>query len=341
MKTYQPLVSIIIPLYNRRRYIEECIDSIFAQTCQDFEVFVVDDGSTDGGAELCEEKYGGDARFHLVRQKNEGAWAARNHGIDLAHGRYVTFLDNDDFLGAQNGLQYMADLADQTQADVTASMGCYDLLDGDNHLHPRFDDPAHKEHPYVLSDTMEGRMAWYDQYASAAIWNKFFRRDFLERYHIRFPKTRYHEDCLFVIPCLFRAKTYVCTPFLYYVYRISHGSILRAPKTLDDMEEIVQTMPRILQSVDDFLGDMPYFKQHPASLRLVKERQLDELLKMPRQWGFYPTPTEHVDAMKDAVQEAFASIELSTKEMTLLLAYLFTRYNEDCAILEKESGSRE
>ena len=70
MKTYQPLVSIIIPLYNRRRYIEECIDSIFAQTCQDFEVFVVDDGSTDGGAELCEEKYGGDARFHLVRQKN-------------------------------------------------------------------------------------------------------------------------------------------------------------------------------------------------------------------------------------------------------------------------------
>lgn len=80
--TVQPLVSVIIPLYNRREYIEECIDSIFAQTCQDFEILCIDDGLTDSGPEFCEEKYGDDARFHLVQQSNQGTWAARSHGLE-------------------------------------------------------------------------------------------------------------------------------------------------------------------------------------------------------------------------------------------------------------------
>lgn len=328
----QPLVSVIIPLYNRRKYIEECIDSVFAQTCQDFEILCIDDGSTDGGPSFCAAKYGGDARFHLVRQENAGTWAARNRGLDLARGRYVTFLDHDDFLGT-NAFERMAALAEETQADVVASMGRYLLRDGDNRLVPLSNDPAHASHAYVLPDTMEGRLAYYQQPVSEAVWNKFFRRAFLEQHQIRFQPVRYRDDCVFTLACLFHARTFVCTPFLYYVYRISQGSVLRAHKTLEDVGKVIETMPQVLRAVDYLLAGLPYFAAHPEALRAVKEKQLDELLEMLLQWKCYPTPAAYADALKNAVCEAFASLDLSSGETAFLFTYLFDRFNANRALV--------
>ena len=335
--TVQPLVSVIIPLYNRREYIEECIDSIFAQTCQDFEILCIDDGSTDDGPEFCKEKYGGDVRFHLVQQSNQGTWAARNHGLNLAQGTYVTFLDHDDFLGT-NAFERMTTLAEETKADVVASMGRYLLRDGDNRLVPLLNNPAHASHAYVLSDTMEGRLAYYEQPVSEAVWNKFFRRSFLENSHIRFQPVRYRDDCIFVLSCLFHAKTFVCTPFLYYVYRISYGSALRAHKTLDDVKKVIETMLQVLHGVDWDLSDIPYFRAHPEAMRIVKEKQLDELLETMRHWGFYPTPEEYVDVMRETIFQTFTSLELSAEESAFLLTYLFDRFNANRAIVERVKG---
>lgn len=94
MNTSSPLVSVIIPLYNARSYIGECVDSVLDQTYRPIEVIVVDDGSTDTSADFVEFHYG--RRVRLVRQKNQGASAARNHGLDVATGDYIQFLDADD-----------------------------------------------------------------------------------------------------------------------------------------------------------------------------------------------------------------------------------------------------
>lgn len=99
--------SIIIPLYNKRPYVERTLRSVFAQTFTDYEVLVVDDGSTDGSAELVQQYT--DARLHIYRKENGGVCSARNYGIRKAQGDYIAFLDADDewhpeFLSALDNL---------------------------------------------------------------------------------------------------------------------------------------------------------------------------------------------------------------------------------------------
>ena len=317
-------LSVIVPMYNRRKYIEECLDSILTQTYRDLEVIVVDDGSTDGSDALVEEKYGRDPRVVLTRQANQGAGMARNRGLELAHGKYVTFVDSDDFLGRE-GFAYMVALAEKEQADVVYSMNNYIVRDGEYTLQESSSlAPGIREH-FALPDALEGRLEFYQQYPILAVWNKLFRRDFLERYAIRCSSLPYREEASFAIPCLFRAGRYVVTPFRYYVYRVSPGSVVRGHKTLDDVEKLIRMIPPLLQGITDVLKGIPAFDQHPAYVRAVKERQLGDLFAMMRAWNWYPIPEESKALVKDVMEEAFAAFDAP---QAFLLQYLFYHYNE-------------
>ena len=91
-------VSLILPVYNTGKYLRQCLESIENQTLKNFEVFCVDDGSTDDSVEIISEYVKKDSRFHLLEQKNAGGGAARNHGMEAAKGEYLAFLDSDDFI---------------------------------------------------------------------------------------------------------------------------------------------------------------------------------------------------------------------------------------------------
>ena len=91
-----PLVSVIIPIYNVRRFIERGLNNVFAQSCQDFEILLSDDGSTDGSYEECQAWALKDSRIRVLHQENKGAGAARNHGIEEARGEFIYFFDIDD-----------------------------------------------------------------------------------------------------------------------------------------------------------------------------------------------------------------------------------------------------
>jgi len=327
-------LSVIVPMYNRRDYIARCIDSILGQTLRELEVICVDDGSTDGSAEFCAQRYGAEPRFRLVRQVNAGAGAARNRGLELARGRYVTFVDSDDYL-FPDGYAQMYALAEQDQADVVDSLGCYLVRDGEAELQQKYDVPHPAQKPYLLEPAISARLELYRLRPITAVWNKFFRRRFLQEQRLSFQTTAYHEDCLFMIACLFQAPRYVCTPFLYYAYCVSRTSILRQHKSLDDAIIVMQQLPLLARGIRAQLAKVPYFAQHAAALHEVQAAQFEGLLQMLRQWGFYPVPEAARDDFLAALQEGVADSQLTAAEAAWLVAWLCHRYNESQSLLER------
>lgn len=92
------MVSIIVPIYNREKYLKRCIDSIVAQTYSDLEIILVDDGSTDGSSQICDEYAASDSRISVIHQQNAGSSLSRIRGIENAHGEYIQFVDSDDWI---------------------------------------------------------------------------------------------------------------------------------------------------------------------------------------------------------------------------------------------------
>ena len=112
-----PKLSVIVPVYNTEKYLRECIDSILAQTFTDFELILVDDGSTDGSGIICDEYADKDPRVQVIHQQNGGATVARRSGVRIARGEYVTFVDSDDWIDS-DFYAPMIEKIKETGADV-------------------------------------------------------------------------------------------------------------------------------------------------------------------------------------------------------------------------------
>ena len=117
MEERKPLVSVIVPVYNVYPYLRDCVQSVQAQSYQNWELLLVDDGSTDGSGELCDELAVEDGRIQVFHKPNGGLSDARNHGMHHARGEYFCFLDSDDLL-PENALEKLVGLCEQHRADV-------------------------------------------------------------------------------------------------------------------------------------------------------------------------------------------------------------------------------
>ena len=113
----QALISVIIPVYNVENYLRECIESVLNQTFRDFEVILVDDGSTDSSGDICDEYVEKDERVTVIHQKNGGLSVARNTGLSEANGKYVYFLDSDDYI-SENALATLLNIAENDSSDI-------------------------------------------------------------------------------------------------------------------------------------------------------------------------------------------------------------------------------
>ncbi|GAA1251140.1 hypothetical protein GCM10009665_47310 [Kitasatospora nipponensis] len=189
-----PRLSVVVPIYNVERYLQECLDSIAAQTFEDFECVMVDDGSTDTSAAIAEAFAAQDARFRLVRQENKGLGAARNTGwrhLD-PHAEYLAYVDSDDTL-PPGAYQLMISTLDETGSDFAAgnalrfrSTGSYQ---SGAHRKP-FAQTRLRTHVTEVPALVTDRTAW----------NKVYRRSFYDGAELHYPEGILYEDAPVSVP---------------------------------------------------------------------------------------------------------------------------------------------
>ena len=247
-----PIVSVIVPLYNNKRFVGECITSILNQTLQDIEVILVDDGSTDGGLAYCQQRFGRNSRVRMYSlSENQGPGQARNRGLDLATGKYVVFVDSDDRI-KPDMLESLYHVAEQNNADIVHSRGRWLLSEDGGYEEACIDDRIITKQPQLLPASREKRMELLASRAFyAALWTKMFSLQFLREHNIRFAAITNDEDWLFVYQCLKYAGRVLMIPQLYYEYRVTNHSILRGDHPDSKIADYMHTLAVLLYKVEE------------------------------------------------------------------------------------------
>lgn len=181
------MISIILPTYNCESTLARCMESVLSQQFKDFELLLVDDGSTDGTPALCDAYTAKDSRVHAFHKLNGGVSSARNLGLDNAVGEWIIFVDSDDIL-AESALQLIYD--ETAHQDLERPDLIVENLMIIHHNEPAF--ALYGPELYTVSQL-------YHQGLWGAVWNKTFSRIIIDKYKIRFDESlRFSEDCLFV-----------------------------------------------------------------------------------------------------------------------------------------------
>lgn len=229
--------SIIVPVYNVKAYLPECMDSLLNQACRDFEIILVDDGSTDGSGMLCDGYQAAyPDRVRTVHQANGGLGAARNTGIDLAVGDYLLFVDSDDLL-EESALACLSEHIDRTGADMYTFGFSY--LRGAALL-PGEDSSLEGAEPFALADKPEILL----QTPSACL--RICRREIYVDHGFRFPPRVWYEDLRTTPKLLPECKSIVVLPQRLYRYRQREGSIMHNPNLRRNLE-IIEAMEDLRQ----------------------------------------------------------------------------------------------
>ena len=222
-----PKVTIVVTAYNVEKYIEKCLQSVEKQTYTNYEVFVVDDGSSDRTGMLAEEFCKGKDNYQYVRQENAGVSVARNNGIDRATGAFIMFVDGDDYLDTIAVQEYVMTIDDDT--DILCSC-CHAFTDNSTYDDHFFDRTYYMqsidEKERLFMQLMNGNYGKPNGKGSTAVgvpWGKLYRRCFLNQYAIRFdPELRRMQDNMFNMYAFYHAHKVIYYDKAFYNYRLEH-----------------------------------------------------------------------------------------------------------------------
>lgn len=214
-----PLVSVIVPVYNGERHIRQCVESILGQTMRDFELICVNDGSIDGTAAILDELAARDERMRTIHQENRGEGAARNAGLDVAAGRYLSFFDADDFTEPQL-LEHTVAYANETDADIVVyRVDSYNDETGETLPLPwSLDTEAFPQRVFSPLANPDRLFYAFQNWT----WNKLFRAEFISDCELRFHEIQRSADLYFVCCALARAKRIATVDEVLYHYRVNN-----------------------------------------------------------------------------------------------------------------------
>lgn len=198
------LVSVIIPVYNVENYLKQCLDSVIRQTLNNIEIICVDDSSTDGSKKILDEYKEKDHRIRVISQPNKGAGAARNNGLLMARGKYVSFLDSDDFFEADM-LEMAYKKAEEDKADFVVFKSDQYYTEEDKFVEVTWTLREKEIPPYTPFNHRQMTDNIFKVFVGWA-WDKLYNRDFVVKNHLFFQEQRTSNDLLFVFSAVAIAK---------------------------------------------------------------------------------------------------------------------------------------
>lgn len=215
-------ISIIVPVYNVEQYIERCLESIINQTYKNIEIILVDDGSTDKSGIICEKYANRDQRIKVIHQENNGLSSARNKGLDIASGKYIGFVDSDDWI-SKDMYYILLTIALKYNADIV-ECGYQKIYDDRNY--PKNNSIKISEDKIFIMDNIEAlyeEMKW-GKFTSIAC-NKLYKKNLFSEY--RYPVGKTHEDEYLTYQLLYSSTILVSINEikLYYYLQKRQGAI--------------------------------------------------------------------------------------------------------------------
>ena len=267
------LVSIIIPIYNVEKYLEQCIKSLINQTYRNLEIILINDGSTDKSTKICEKYKNQDNRIVFINKKNGGSASAKNEGLKIAKGDYITFVDSDDFI-EPDMIEYMVNTIKKYNSDIIqcSFTNLYKNTE-------RFKQDKIVEQKISSKDFLELFLKKWD---SSLFWNKLFKREVIE--NVFFKEGRCIDDEFFTYKCVINSKSIVTSNKIVYNYRMRKSGVMKSESSqkqilkdrVDYLYERYEIVRKIYKDLDkDFLEHLLTYYLIISKDYYVDEKLLD------------------------------------------------------------------
>jgi len=262
----KPVVSIIIPVYNVENYLEECLDSVLNQTFQDFEVIAINDGSKDRSLEILSQYQAGDRRITVVSQENTGQSASRNRGVEMAAGKYIYFLDADDYILPEALENLMMQMERHNLDLIRFAAEPFVDKGTDFDIYKRqydFSQSFQQGKVYNKEEFLTTSVKAYS--ASPCLY--VMKRELLVQNGIVFKTGILHEDEVFTLEVFLHTEKAMYDPNFYYKRRYRNDSVMTEQKakhsqrSFDSYYEVIVELSKLLETHND-----------PTEVKLIKRR---------------------------------------------------------------------
>ncbi len=237
-------ISVVLPCYNVANYIRRGLDSILAQTLQDWEAILVDDGATDDTGKICDEYAAKDSRFHVIHTKNQGLTKARNTGMEYTHGELLYFLDPDDWIEKEcfskcyeTYKQYNCDMVHfgtrwVFDDKIFEQPNQFGIFNKGSEIWKEYTSQLVGFSQKALDGYYAGKDIWSLR-RTEAIWRYMIKRSFIIENHMQFPDSPLYNDGFFLVEATYKATKLVSIPYIFHNYFQREGSAINCEKSVE------------------------------------------------------------------------------------------------------------
>lgn len=281
------LISIVVPVYNAERYLPACVDSVLSQTYGNWELILVDDGSTDGSLAVCRKYAAKDPRVQVIHQENQGVSAARNTGLEYVAGTYITFLDSDDYIDRD----YLSVLL-TSAVSHGADMVCCDFYDVVNGQKKKVNTPRvlHKRLVVRWEELFSDAAVGKEDY-SCCVWGKLIKTELAKK--CKFQPLRYGEDQVFMYDLFLQKPLVYLTDYPGYYYVLNESGAMQSANQYN-----------IIKCLNDVRMRRYKLEKLPSSMNAVRTQYVAQYASSVVNLGKASLMTENWDEKKQA-REAF------------------------------------